>query len=59
MTQITLIILSTDFTDYTDFASRYALAGLRMRTFFNTNDHELPVNFRKYFLAELLLHAEH
>ena len=29
MTQITLIILSTDFTDYTDFASRYALAGLR------------------------------
>jgi hypothetical protein len=24
---------------------------------FNTNCHELPVNFREYFLAELLLHA--
>ena len=25
---------------------------------FNTNCHEWPVNFRKYFLAELLLHAD-
>ena len=26
--------------------------------FLNTNGHELPVNFREYFLAELLLHAD-
>ena len=29
-----------------------------MLFFFNTNDRKCPVNFRKYFLAELFSHAE-
>ena len=35
-----------------------ALASGMKGSLFNTNGHELPVNFREYFLAELLLHAD-
>ena len=52
MTLITLIIWSTDFTDYTDFASRYALAASGAFAYsprMNTNEHEL------FFLTQISL----